>query len=71
MLWILLNRTNNNNFLCEYCDIKCSSCSKNSVNNNLCLSCNDGYYFIYNYSLVEFKNGSKLPIRFYFDSDLF
>ena len=65
------NRTYNNNYICEDCDIKCSSCSKDSVKNNLCLSCSDGYYPIYDYSLVEFKNCSKSPIGFYLDNDLF
>ena len=56
--------------MCLDCDIKCDSCSLESVRNNLCISCNEGYYPIYNL-LSEFKNCTRSPEGFYLDNDLF
>ena len=43
-------RTFNNNYICEDCHEDCNICNKESLNNNLCITCNNkkGYYPIDN-----------------------
>ena len=65
--------TYNNNFNCIDCDEKCSSCSKESTEQNLCLSCNnlDNYYEKYIEPLNSnslFKECLKSLEGFYLDS---
>ena len=65
--------TYNNNFNCIDCDEKCSLCSKESTEQNLCLSCNniDNYYEKYIESVNHdslFKECLKSPKGFYLDS---
>ena len=65
--------TYNNNFNCIDCNEKCSSCSKDSTEQNLCLSCNnlDNYYEKYIGSVNSdslFKECLKSPEGFYLDS---
>ena len=63
--------TYNNDFNCFDCDEKCSSCSKESIEHNLCLSCNNSnkYYGKYNifYQNPSFKDCFKSPKGFYLD----
>jgi hypothetical protein len=68
--------TYNNNFKCIDCDEKCSSCSKESAEQNLCLSCNNSnkYYEKYNNIFQpnsSFKDCFRSPNGFYLDNDLF
>ena len=65
--------TYNNNFNCIDCDEKCSLCSKESTEQNLCLSCNnlDNYYEKYIEPLNSnslFKECLKSLEGFYLDS---
>ena len=60
----------NDNNECEHCLIQCSSCTKESIKYDSCISCNEGYYQIYNYK----NNGSytkcfKSPERYYLDNN--
>ena len=61
------------NKICN-CDlIKCSNCSKESFENNLCLSCNDGYYQKYE-EINKFNpyiECYQSPEGYYLDTDLF
>ena len=60
---------------CEKCEEKCSLCNLDSINNNLCLACNEGYYQIYNNSnksKAQFIECVKSPVGYYLDkNDLF
>ena len=67
------NGTYNDNFYCIDCNEKCSLCSKESTEKNLCLSCNnlDNYYEKYNKTLnfdSPFIECFKFPKGFYLDS---
>ena len=58
--------------ICE-CELKqCKICSTESLENGLCLSCNEGYYPIYNESSDNnsFKNCSTYLEGYYLDNDI-
>ena len=61
----------NGNKICK-CELKqCKSCSEESLNKNLCTSCNDGYYPIYDesYTSYGFFNCSIPLVGYYLDND--
>jgi len=67
------NGTYNNNFSCIDCDEKCSLCSKESTEHNLCLSCNNSYKYYEKFNNTfdqnsSFKDCLKSPKGFYLDS---
>ena len=53
---------------CENCYEKCSLCSIESINSNLCIECNEGYYkrdnYIFNNSFIDCF---KYPLEGYLD----
>ena len=56
--------------LLEKCPIKCKKCSNESISNNLCDLCNDGYYEIYNDNQDAFKDCyHEKPEGYYFDNN--
>ena len=63
----------NDNYNCKDCEEKCSLCSKESTDKNLCLSCNnrDNYYKQHDNSQnsdSSFMECLRFPKGFYFDS---
>ena len=58
---------------CENCYTKCSLCSKESIENDLCITCNEGYYQIYNYksSNSYYINCFHSPDNYYLDNDFY
>ena len=65
------NNTYNNNYICVDCDKKCSSCSKESVNKDSCITCNnkENYYPKYDNNLNDFIDCYKSLEGYYFDSN--
>ena len=65
-------RTFNNNYICEDCHEDCNICNKESLNNNLCITCNNekGYYQIDNdiNNVNNFIKCYKSPEGYYFDN---
>ena len=64
-----VNDTENNTI--DKCDIKCKTCTLESVNNNLCTSCNNekGYYKKEDASsIINFECFDSEPIGYYFDN---
>ena len=58
---------------CENCYEKCFLCSLESINNNLCIECNEGYYpkdnYIFNNSFID---SFKYPLEgYYLDNTYF
>ena len=57
---------------CENCYEKCSLCSEESINNNLCIKCNKGYYqkdnYIFNNSFIDCF---KYPLEGYYLDNMF
>ena len=49
---------NNNSFECIDCNEKCSLCTKESTEQNLCLSCNNSNKYYEKYNFVNFYNYS-------------
>ena len=66
-----IDENNNSIKICK-CDlIKCLKCSKDSYNNNLCLTCNDGYYPKENdvNNINSFIDCYQSPERYYLDNN--
>ena len=63
------NKNDSSVKICKCINPKCFECSLKSLESDLCISCNDDYYPIYNDSsnIYPFINCYKSPEGFYFD----
>ena len=68
----LIDSSNNKICKCPY-NIKCKECPMERLNNDLCISCNDGYYPKYNddTNIDEFINCYKDPDGYYLDNNIY